>query len=145
MFCKHIIKIISYLISYKKKTKIWHAHLWNWLFCPYHILIILLWNYIVNPKNYEPQRMNWKKWHEVGGWSLRELRWFLIGILVSIYLHWYIHVFIFVYLYICIFVYPLYWYIDIPDICHFFYTSRFWGLKILHSKVRKFATICNCV
>ena len=28
----------------------------------------------------------------------------------------------------------------IPDICHLFYTSRFWGLKILHSKVRKFAT-----
>ena len=29
---------------------------------------------------------------------------------------------------------------NIPDICHFFYTSIFWGLKILHSKVRKFAT-----
>ena len=28
----------------------------------------------------------------------------------------------------------------IPDICHFFYTHVFWGLKILHSKVRKFAT-----
>ena len=28
----------------------------------------------------------------------------------------------------------------IPDICHFFYTSTFKGLKILHSKVRKFAT-----
>ena len=28
----------------------------------------------------------------------------------------------------------------IPDICHFFYTHIFWGLKILHSKVRKFTT-----
>ena len=28
----------------------------------------------------------------------------------------------------------------IPDICHFFYTTTFWGLKILHSKVRKFTT-----
>ena len=28
----------------------------------------------------------------------------------------------------------------IPDICHFFYTSEFWSLEILHSKVRKFAT-----
>ena len=28
----------------------------------------------------------------------------------------------------------------IPHICHFFYTTTFWGLKILHSKVRKFAT-----
>ena len=28
----------------------------------------------------------------------------------------------------------------IPDICHFFYTHTFSGLKILHSKVRKFAT-----
>ena len=29
---------------------------------------------------------------------------------------------------------------NIPDICHFFYTHTFSGLKILHSKVRKFAT-----
>ena len=28
----------------------------------------------------------------------------------------------------------------IPDICHFFYTSTFQDLKILHSKVRKFTT-----
>ena len=28
----------------------------------------------------------------------------------------------------------------IPDICHFFFTHTFSGLKILHSKVRKFAT-----
>ena len=28
----------------------------------------------------------------------------------------------------------------IPYICHFFYTHTFSGLKILHSKVRKFAT-----
>ena len=28
----------------------------------------------------------------------------------------------------------------IPHICLFFYTSTFWGLKILRSKVRKFAT-----
>ena len=28
----------------------------------------------------------------------------------------------------------------IPEICHFFYTHTFWGLKILHSKVRKFPT-----
>ena len=28
----------------------------------------------------------------------------------------------------------------IPHICHFFYTNTFWGLEILHSKVRKFAT-----
>ena len=28
----------------------------------------------------------------------------------------------------------------IPDICHFFYTHTSSGLKILHSKVRKFAT-----
>ena len=28
----------------------------------------------------------------------------------------------------------------IPHICHFFYTHTFWGLKILHSKVRKFTT-----
>ena len=32
----------------------------------------------------------------------------------------------------------------IPDICHFFYTNTFWGLEILLSKVRKFATkICS--
>ena len=30
--------------------------------------------------------------------------------------------------------------VSIPDICHFFYTHKFWGLKILHSKVRKFMT-----
>ena len=29
---------------------------------------------------------------------------------------------------------------DIPDICHFFYTNTFLDQKILHSKVRKFAT-----
>ena len=28
----------------------------------------------------------------------------------------------------------------IPDICHFFYTNTFLDQKILHSKVRKFAT-----
>ena len=28
----------------------------------------------------------------------------------------------------------------IPHICHPFYTTTFWGLKILHSKLRKFAT-----
>ena len=28
----------------------------------------------------------------------------------------------------------------IPDICHLFYTNTFLGLKILHSKVRKFTT-----
>ena len=28
----------------------------------------------------------------------------------------------------------------IPDICHFFFTHTFSGLKILHSKVLKFAT-----
>ena len=28
----------------------------------------------------------------------------------------------------------------IPHICHFFYTNIFWGLEILLSKVRKFAT-----
>merc|ERR1711947_53201 len=28
----------------------------------------------------------------------------------------------------------------IPDICKFFYTNTFLGLKILHSKVRKFTT-----
>ena len=28
----------------------------------------------------------------------------------------------------------------IPEICHLFYTHTFWGLKILHSKVRKFRT-----
>ena len=31
-------------------------------------------------------------------------------------------------------------YLSIPDICHFFYTHIFWGLEILHLKVRKFAT-----
>ena len=30
--------------------------------------------------------------------------------------------------------------LNIPHICHFFYTHTFWGLEILHSKVRKFAT-----
>ena len=30
--------------------------------------------------------------------------------------------------------------IYIPDICHFYYTHTFSGLKILHSKARKFAT-----
>ena len=30
--------------------------------------------------------------------------------------------------------------ITIPDICHIFYTSRLLGLKISHSKLRKFAT-----
>ena len=28
----------------------------------------------------------------------------------------------------------------IPHICHFFYTHTFWGMKILHWKVRKFTT-----
>ena len=32
------------------------------------------------------------------------------------------------------------WIVSIPDICHFFYTHIFLGLKILHSKVRKFGT-----
>ena len=36
-------------------------------------------------------------------------------------------------------VWIIYWQF-IPDICHFFYTSTFQGLKILHSKVRKFVT-----
>ena len=31
-------------------------------------------------------------------------------------------------------------YIRILDICHFVYTHTFWGLKILHSKARKFTT-----
>ena len=30
--------------------------------------------------------------------------------------------------------------VPIPDICNFFYTHTFSGLKILHSKVLKFAT-----
>ena len=30
--------------------------------------------------------------------------------------------------------------VNIPHICHISYTSTFWGLKIVHSKVRKFAT-----
>ena len=33
---------------------------------------------------------------------------------------------------------------NIPHICHLFYTTTFWDLKILHSKVRKFATK-NCL
>ena len=30
--------------------------------------------------------------------------------------------------------------VSIPHTCHIFYTHTFWGLKILHSKVRKFTT-----
>ena len=34
----------------------------------------------------------------------------------------------------------------IPHICHFSYTHIFWGLKILHSKARKFTTnFTHCV
>ena len=30
--------------------------------------------------------------------------------------------------------------VSIHDICHYFYTHTFWGVKVLHSKVQKFAT-----